>query len=313
MNNNRSIWLIILGVGCALILCIGVLVVVAASFLVYNQSTTSQSTAEAVVAITVEVIEATEAVSPSDEATLPMPTETFLPTAQPTVAEPTVTPSPTLEPTMPEPTESGPALTGNQQINEYSLFDDFSSEALGWPVYDDGMTLLEYEDEAYHIHILESEYYDWAYIPANFIPYEIWFDVQGPSDSQEGTFGVFCHFQDADNYYFVEFDLAGSSYYIGQIINGEFILLTPENPDTNDWQLTNEIITPPTSVNRIGVSCYMESLMLTINDQFVDEVSVDQVFDQPGEAAFFVYTFDTAGEQGYQVWIDNVEAYEPQQ
>jgi hypothetical protein len=45
----------------------------------------------------------------------------------------------------------------------------------------------------------------------------------------------------------------------------------------------------------------------------VDEVSVSKPFDQPGEAAFFVYIFDFAGENGYKVFFDNVEVWQPVQ
>jgi hypothetical protein len=93
-----------------------------------------------------------------------------------------------------------PGLTGDQRLDDFSLFDDFSSEALGWPVYDDGITLLGYEDGAYGFQITGPEYYDWAYFPVDFIPYEIEFDVKTTSGAQDGTAGVFYHFQDEDNY-----------------------------------------------------------------------------------------------------------------
>jgi hypothetical protein len=40
---------------------------------------------------------------------------------------------------------------------------------------------------------------------------------------------------------------------------------------------------------------------------------VPQPFDDPGEAAFFVYAFDFAGPEGYKVFFDNVETWQPVQ
>jgi len=283
-EQRRFPWLaVILGVGCLGILCIGILVVGGGAAYFLAQETAIPSVPEPMFTVPVEVL------------------------------EPTVVLIPIIEPTSVDPSTFGPTLTGNQSLDIQSFFDDFSSEALGWSVFDDGVTILKYEDQAYSFQITEPDYYDWAYIPADFVPYEIWFDVQGTSGAQDGTFGVFCQFQDVDNYYYVEFDLEDNSYLIGQFVNGEDIPLTPENSSGQYWQSASALKSPPTSVNRIGVSCYLDFITLFVNDERVDEVSVAQPFDQPGEAAFFVYTFDFADEDGYKVFFDNVEVWQPVQ
>jgi hypothetical protein len=234
-------------------------------------------------------------------------------------SEPTDLPAPTLisfpttVPTDSSPTDFGSTLTGDQRLDDHSLFDDFSSGALGWPIVDDGKTTLKYENQAYSFQIKEPEYYDWAYIPVDFIPYEISFDVQGLAGSQDGTFGVFCQFQDADNYYYVEFDLQDNSYLIGQSVDSEDIPLTEKNSVGQYWQSASALKSPPTAVNHIDISCYLDSITLFINDEWVDEASVGQPFDEPGEAAFFVYAFDFAGVNGYKVFFDNVEVWQPVQ
>lgn len=276
-------WILILGLGCLGILCIAV---VAVGGFAYVRNWTTDGPAASVQVFTEEA---------------PVIPE-ILPTA--TLAAPSPAPAPT---------ESGPALTGGQRLDDHSLYDDFSSEALLWPVFDDGKTIIKYENETYSFQIAEPDYYDWAYFPVDFTPYEIWFDVQGPAGLQEGTFGVFCHLEDADNYYYAEFDLETNSYILAQRLNGEDIPLTEQNTVGQFWYETSALKSPPTSVNRIGLSCYLDSLTLFINDQWVDEVNVQQPFDQPGEAAFFVYAFDFAGENGYKVFFDNVEAWQPVQ
>jgi hypothetical protein len=206
----------------------------------------------------------------------------------------------------------GRGLTGDQRLDDYSLFDDFSSEALGWPNYDDGKTLLAYENGAYAFQITEPEYYDWAFFPADFIPYEIRFDVQASLEAPDGTAGVFCHFQDEDNYYYAEFDLAEGFYLIGQIVNGDDIHLTTAGSGGQGWVWTRAL-NPPNAVNHIGVSCYLDEIMLFINDQQVDQVRVQHPFERPGEAALFVYAYDTAGVNGNKVFFDNVEDWQPVQ
>ena len=123
----------------------------------------------------------------------------------------------------------------------------------------------------------------------------------------------FCQYQDVDNHYYVEFDLQTNSYIIAQYFNGEDIPLTKQNTGGQFWYETSAFKSSPDAVNRIGVTCYLDSITLFVNDQWVDEVSVSQPFDQPGEAAFFVYTFDFAGENGYKVFFDNVETWQPLQ
>lgn len=276
-------WLkVILGVGCVSILCIGILLAGGVAFFMTQRSEII-SVPEPVVTVVV--------VTPTNEMEVPPPS-----------------PAPA-----PSPTDSGPTLTGNQHLDEYSLYDDFSSDALNWPLYDDGKTILKYEEEAYSIQIAEPDYLDWVYIPVDFVPYEMWFDVQGLTSSQDGTFGVFCHYQDVDNYLYVEFDLGINSYNIGQVVDGEFVVLMKQLGEDEYWYETDALKSAPESVKRIGVSCYLDSITLFINDQWVDEVSVSQPFNQPGKAAFFVYTFDFAGENGYKVFFDNVEVFQPLQ
>jgi hypothetical protein len=283
-EQKRFPWLVvILGIGCVGVLCVGFLVVGGGAAFFLTQKSTSPSVPEPVVTAQV--------VTPE---TLPDPTQ---PVPLPATVQ----------------SDSGSILTGDQRREDHSLYDDFSSEALGWPVFDDGKTIIQYENEAYSFQIAEPEFIDWAYFPVDFVPYEIWFDVQGLPGQQDGTFGVFCQYQDVDNHYYAEFDLQDNSYILAQYLNGEDIPLTKQNTVGQFWYETNAFKSSPEAVNRIGVSCYLDSITIFINDQMVDQVNVPQPFDQLGEAAFFVYAFSYAGENGYKVFFDNVEIYQPVQ
>jgi len=283
-EQKRFPWLaVILGVGCVGVLCVGFLVIGGGAAFFLTQRTESPSAPESVV--TVQVL-------PPE--TLPEPTQIVPPPA-------TI------------PADSDLPLTGEQRWDDHSIYDDFSSDALGWPVYDDGKTIIKYENEAYSFQITEPEYIDWAYFPVDFIPYEIWFDVQGLPGQQDGTFGVFCHYLDVDNHYYAEFDLQSNSYIIAQYLDGEDIPLTKQNDVGQFWYETDAFKSSPEDVNRIGVSCYLDNITVFINDQLVDQVDVPQPLDDPGEAAFFVYAFSYAGENGYKVFFDNAEIYQPVQ
>ena len=236
------------------------------------------------------------------------------------LSEQTLAPEPTLQfehPILPDVTESfdpgtGPiitGLTGDQVYDGTYLYDDFSSAALGWPVANDEITILQYENEQYSFQVLQADEFDWAYPPIDFLATNIWFDVQGLPGEQNGTFGVFCQDLDIDNYYFVEFDLETRSYLVGVVANSEFTYLTPENSEGNHWVDSTTINSKPEQVNRIGVSCYLDYISLFINDEWVDDFNVPVPFTTDGDMALFVYTFDFADENGYKVFFDNVEIY----
>jgi hypothetical protein len=302
-------WLaVLLGGGCVLMLCIGILVVVGGTAFFINQRQVSQPASELVSTLPAEVDEQPAMPTPTPEQVIIAPTATTI-----TLITATPIPSPTVVPTTDDSGDSEPNLTDEQRLDEYSLFEDFSSDALGWPMYDDGMTILQYEDQAYSFQIKEPDYYDWLFFPGDFIPYEIWFDVQGPAGPQDGTFGVFCQYQDEENYYYVEFDLSDNTYLIGQILDDENIPLTEPTSSGQYWQTTTALNSPPPEVNRIGISCYLPTIILFINDSWITQVDVDQPFDQPGDAAFFVFAYDFAGEAGYKVFFDNLEVWQPVQ
>ena len=285
MKTNRNFpWWVVLAVGCVCVLCVGVLGVGGVAY--FYQMTTEPPTPE-YVSPTSAVYTVPPAVTPDiPEATQPVATE---------------------------PPVSGTSLTGQQELSEYRLYDDFSSEALGWPVFDDGKTIIQYEDGQYGFQIKEPDYVDWAYVPVNFTPLEIRFDVKSITSQQNGTFGLFCQYQDENNYFYVEFDLGTATYVIGQYAKGENIALTPQNAQGQYWQEVSTLNTSPGAVNRIGISCYRNFITLYINDEWITDVNPPQPVDNPGSMAFFVYAFPFADAEGYKVYFDNVEVYQPVQ
>ncbi len=212
----------------------------------------------------------------------------------------------------PGPTSSGTVLTGEQFRDDHGLVDDFSSKALGWPEIDDGRKILKYEDGGYSFQLFEKDSFDTVYLPVTFNPSEIGFGVRAVEGYQDGTVGVFCHLQDQLNYYYVEFDLLTSSYVIAQSLDGEYIPLTTQAADGTYWH-ESAALKAANSVNHINISCYLDTIFVMANTEVVDEVFIEKPFTKKGKAALFVYTYDFAGDEGYKVIFDNVEAYEPVQ
>ena len=218
---------------------------------------------------------------------------------------------PTAVPPTPVPPTALPST--NSQFRDAHVFkDDFSSEALGWPLFDDGKTILKYENNSYCFQIKEPDLFDWAYFPIDFSPSEISFDVVSPQSLQDGTFGVFCNFQDEKNYNYVEVDLFLGEYTIGQYTEDKLIPLTAENEKGQYWHPAYSI-KPNAEINHFDIGCYPGRIYLLINNEIIDEVTIEQPFDKKGKTAFMVYAFDFASPEGYKVFFDNVEAYETAQ
>jgi len=295
------LWLIPVGIGCMGLICICGL----AAIVLYNMQTPFSGFSWTTPTSVPEIVAAPTEIQSQPE--VPAETQPPEPTDWPTAVAPTETPWPTAEPTeAPSPSPEEPVFTGNQYRDEFSLFDDFSSKALEWSEYDDGISIIQYEQEAYSFQVTGKDYFDWAYAPVDFWPNAIQFDVWGLPGTQNGTFGVFCQFQDIDNYYFVEIDLETHEFVMGQYLAGEFIPSTPPDEDGQYWLSADPLKPYPDDVNRIDLSCSQDFMVLAINDALVYHATISDPFPNPGEMAFFVYTFDFAGPEGYKVFFDNV-------
>jgi len=291
-KSNR--WILFVGIGCVVILCIcGALV--AGFFLITRSNSSTTFINDFPNFIPDEIL---------PEINTPEPLSIEIPTL-PAIELPTMPAIDELLPTL-QALGTGPDQASGQYLDDSMLIDDFSTTAMEWPEYDDGLTILKYENQAYSFQIKEPDYYDWVYIPVLFNPSYIMFDVWGLPGEQDGTFGVFCQYQDPSNYYYVEFDLQTRQAVIAKIEDDEFIPLT--EPDSNDeyWFPVNALKQSPDQVNTIAIDCQLGAITLLVNNEFVQMVPVNNPFSDPGVMAFFVFTFSSAGPEGYKVYFDNV-------
>jgi len=140
----------------------------------------------------------------------PVPTATELPPATATsapVPPPTQPPSDQEEmpatPTAPAPPAPtavpSPALTGQQRLDDNSLFDDFSSDALGWSQRNNETAETGYENEQYFIRVKQPTNWVMSKVPGDFPHTVIEFDAAVADGSVAGMYGVICHFENDDN------------------------------------------------------------------------------------------------------------------
>jgi hypothetical protein len=252
--------------------------------------------------------EASLAASPGVET--PAPPQFALPTL-PLFEFPTRQPTEPVSPTL-EPAATLPNLTGNQYLDEFTMIDDFSSNAFGWPVRDENLSIIQFEDEAYSIQIKHDEFFydqghlDYALIPVPFTPSYIQFDVWALAGEQDGTFGVFCQYRDNFNYYYIDFNLESREVLFAKIEGDQFIPLTELDSNGDYWTPVDALKPSPDEANRIAIECRLNVINLFVNDEFVQMVPIRSPINSPGDMAFFVYVFEFAETEGYKVFFDNV-------
>ena len=215
--------------------------------------------------------------------------------------------------TAPVQTESAPQPLpdAGQERTSISFRDDFSSNTMGWAEQDSDFTRIEVMEGELIFQHRQPDSFELAFLPVDFIPTEISFDAAGPSGAQDGTFGLFCQFTDRQNYFYVEFDLVTREFIIAQSLDGNHYPLTDLNDrGSNRWQPAEGLRDGWDAVNRFEIACYPDSVSVWINGLAAASVRPETPLAGPGQAALFVYVFDFAGEPGYTVQFDNVEAYE---
>lgn len=222
--------------------------------------------------------------------------------------EPVDAPEPTAQVSAPD-----KSLTGAQVLSEHSFIDDFSSNALGWPIINDSTLITKVDQGVLTIRVIEKVVNHFVFIPTPFNPYLINFDITSPTNYGDGTFGLVCQYQDAENHYYLEFDPEFGSYSIMQVRDGENIVMLDEENQKIFWKDMPAFIAQPGAVNNLSVNCSPDGVTLFANDQLIVDTIADQPFNQEGLAGILIYAYSFAADEGYQIILDNVEAFRPVQ
>ncbi len=195
----------------------------------------------------------------------------------------------------------------NSYQTEYSIHDNFSDLSLDWKEGSDDVGAWGYEDGEYFIHVIEPGYMLWKFPPVSFQPTTAEFDVRAPSGNQGGTFGVVCHFQDQDNFDYVEIDLSDSTYTFGRYTEGDQSALSDP-----DWDTATYLNTDSQASNHVMVVCDPDMITLFINNEYENQITLSELAS-PGDLAVFGATWDDAGPDGFKVLFDNFSAWKPVQ
>ena len=235
----------------------------------------------------------TPAPDPTETPTVPLPTLTSSP-------EPTGTPAPTQTPA-----PTVPALTGDQYLDEATIWDDFSSDALGWSQKADDDIGRVYMDGAYVIYDNVGMYVA-SDVPVDFTPTGIEFEAQVGPGIEDGEYGVICHYQDDANWDAVAIHPLKGSFHVAQLIDDEYVNVTDPL-----WQAAPAIDTDRNAVNRVLIECLDDEIGLFINDTLIGRWTLPTP-REPRGMALYVYGYRKADEP-YQVIFDNVYAWIPVQ
>lgn len=228
-----------------------------------------------------------------------------VPLLTPELIQPQETESVNLPPPTPEPPlipTSPPPPTVGQSLTEDTLIDDFSSNQFEWAEEADDISVHGFRDGRYFIQVLQPEYFAWSFIPTDFNPTTVRFNVQIAGSASEGTFGVMCNFQDSSNYHYVEIDLDTRAFQIGQEQNDQSYPLT-----STDWVDAFYLQDDPYAVNQVSVYCTTDTIRLEINGNLEAEVSFIPA-EPDGWVALYAASWDTLSPGGFTVYFDDLYA-----
>lgn len=301
---RKSILWPILGGGCCLGLLCGAVTVVALIFFANSpevQEITRMLTAEPA-QITISTAPPLPE-QPLQNVETPQPNPTAPPNPEPTLAdviEPTAVPVVVEDPVAGWPEDIGQELSGTY------FTDDFSSGQFGWSDSKDAVANYGIEDGHYAIHILQADYTAWAYLPTEFDPSFIGFDAAVVPGMDIGDYGVMCHYQDEDNYYFISIDPSKKEYSIGYRQGGEYYELMQ-----NMWMPSFYLNDSPHAVNNIQIACDPDMITLFINNEMEAQTSIET--QQGGWVAIYGENWEDMQPGGFKVLFDNLYAFIPVQ
>lgn len=199
-----------------------------------------------------------------------------------------------------------PAPIGQQLTSSY-FSDDFSSKTYDWADVSDTVRSWGYEDQHYAMHLIEPDYTIWAYLPLEFTPNTVGFDAAVVEGYDQGAYGVICHYQNENDYYFVSVDPVYGEYSIGYVVGEDYFSLL-----TDMWMPAQHLNASPYAVNSVMITCDSDMITLFINNEFEAQADLGKLVDA-GDTAIFGETWEDTPAPGYKVLFDNLYAFKPVQ
>jgi S1-C subfamily serine protease len=190
-------------------------------------------------------------------------------------------------------TPKGEAGGGEELI--YS--DAFGVESGDWYTGSDDEAIVGYADGGYFVQVIPHQFRVWSRLELDSDDVMIDVDARKLFGPDLNSFGVYCRYRDADNFYALEIGSDGT-YAIHKVIRGEWQALV-------DWTETGDIRMGE-AWNRLRVACVGEELSLWANDALLARASDGEL--PSGDMALAVSTFD---EGNVRVHFDNLAIYAP--
>ncbi|MBA3532020.1 MAG: hypothetical protein H0T73_08890 [Ardenticatenales bacterium] len=180
------------------------------------------------------------------------------------------------------------------------FLDEFSNTQGDWPRHSDDAATTDYYNEGYRITVQEPQYVTWALAPQPFDDVTIKATATALAGPEANTFGLICHAQDDDNFYF--FVISSAGYFaIGKHEEGVESLLS------GDTLLPSEQVPPGLDLYHLRADCVSDTLTL-----YVNEVQVAQVEDSTFSGGRVGLIAGTLDEPGTDILFDHFSAITPE-
>jgi hypothetical protein len=188
----------------------------------------------------------------------------------------------------------------NSEPGSLLFQDDFSKPHSGWVLQiRDPEINSQYQDGYYAIEIGDDHLLGWASPGLQFADVHLEVQTQKQDGPVDDLFGLVCHAQDDQNYYFLA--ISSDAYYgIGKVVDGEPILLSGQE------MFPSDAIHPGAATNYLQADCIGNQLSFSVNNTFLASVSDDQF--SSGEAGLMVGTLNAPRTE---VLFDNFIVLQP--
>lgn len=221
----------------------------------------------------------------------PTPTEVMEPTPEPTYEN--------IEPTPAQEALSGENPPANNGDGRF-LDEEFSSNANGWDEFEDSSAFATISDGVYSLGLTEPNQFFAVSIPQVADATSIFLGMNISANAGQGSYGVYCHYQDDQNLIMIQFETAEEQMSIWQLINGNWNTLV-------DSAQAAGLNVGYGAHNDIYLTCQDSYLFVWINGKPQPAVSLDPL-EFGGDMYLYVSTWSEISEPGFSINIDSVYA-----
>jgi hypothetical protein len=173
--------------------------------------------------------------------------------------------------------------------------DNFSNSSGDWCVDSDSQSSTDYSGGKFVIEVLETEFFVWCNPDQSFEDIHIEVTAVNVNDTADTIFGIMCHHQLLDDF-----------YYVGITSQGEYtIRLFQDDADVILTEGTSDSIASNAESYRIGMDCGEGRLALYVDGNLIDEAE-DATYTT-GDIGLYVWSLE---EVPAQVTYDDLEVTE---